>query len=140
MAGDPCGLAAIENYVTKFLFPYKTGLITANDKKAANRPKLILGLEQFLLTKCNPLPFNATYIEVAALDHYMFECAQYILDQFESQTRKKPSYKEFCRDSRCRLIFRGCLEAVLDAIDIDFPDNKLSSQTVSSKLMQKMPL
>jgi len=132
--------AAIENYVTKFLFPYKAGLISAYDKKAANRPKLILGLEQFLTSKCNPLPFKAAYIERAALNHYMVECAQYILNQFENQTGERPASEEFSRDPRYRIIFRCCLEAVHDAIEIDFPDITLSTQVLRSKLMQKLSL
>lgn len=131
---------AIEDYVTEFLRPYKSGLITKEDKEALNRPKLILGLEKFLLRKLGQVPYKADYIELLALDRYMFECAGYILDQFESQTGKRPSAKEFPLDSRCRLIFRGCLEAVHDAIEIDFPDITLSNQALRSKLMKKLSL
>jgi hypothetical protein len=124
----------IEAYVAEFLFPFKNGRIAFDDQTALNRSKLVLGLEKHLITKFNRMPYSQQYVEALAYHHYLFECSQYILDQFEKETGVMPLYDECRKDYRYRLIFRGCLEAVLAATAIDFPDIPISSQKVSDYL------
>lgn len=125
---------AIEEYVTDFLFPFKNGRIAFDDQTALNRSKLVLGLEKHLITKFNQMPYNQQYVETLAYHHYLFECSQYILDQFEIETGVMPSFDECKKDIRYRIIFKGCLEAILDSTEIDFPAINISSKKISDYL------
>lgn len=127
---------AIEEYVSGFLNPYKKGLIPQDDKEVLRRPPLIVGLEKFM----QPLPYNLKYTETLARHHYLFECAEYILDQFEKETGLLPSFVKSKESEQYRIIFDRCIEAVLDAIKIDFSDMPMTKVEVVSYLDRFMKI
>ncbi len=131
-----CVQKAIEDHVSLFLSPYRNGLIAPNED--VPRQMLIVRLEQVLHVMFKQIPFKTNYIELKAMRHYFFESSQYILDQYEEQIGVIPSFEESKKDEKCRIIFRACVEAVLDAIEIDFPNIPFNTGQVILQLDELM--